>query len=212
LNGPLELSVGRDLVQNEFESQRVEKFAAQESLKAQKLADLSLEQLPLIRSPIPPEKKDEPGYCTRLRPAWCVMFLNNFKKTIKNKGPRREFDLEYLRWIYGDEMTALGEGISLLYTIFTQMSAQTGDEAKPEAETPDYQQLLFDQIDREIEAQKTLAAVENVQTFFKECLSNVVLPSDELWDRIEKYRTASARKRNRLLEQLQTIRHLKRQK
>jgi len=43
-----------NLVQNECESQRIEEFAAQEPLKAQKLADLSLEHLPLGG---PPRKK-----------------------------------------------------------------------------------------------------------------------------------------------------------
>jgi hypothetical protein len=66
-------------------------------------------------------------------------------------------------------------------------------------------------IDTAILINERLAELETLQSAVISAPAEVAFPSDEMWDRIEKYRTANARKRSRLLEQLQTIRHLKRE-
>jgi hypothetical protein len=121
LNGPLELRIGRDLVQNELESRRIERFAAQQSLKAQHLADLS--EGPLLckspfRRPVPAEKECQPGYRSRLSPGFCATNLRVFKNHIESFGPQPDKDLDFLASIYGDEITRFGELIVACYKFF----------------------------------------------------------------------------------------------
>lgn len=216
LNGSLELRKGRDYVESEFESRRIEKFAVQQFRKAQNLADLSsLEQAqalytPLMRRPIPKEKEGQPGYCTRMRPAWCAMFLRDLRRNIEKLGPRPDVDMDYLSRIYGHEVTGGGEAIAAHYQMFIYKCAHPANEKTPEGKAPKYKDMLLDIINQEINIQEGLAALEPLQVAVISVPGLVVFPPDEVLDRIEKYRTANARKRKRLLEELQTIRDLKR--
>jgi hypothetical protein len=70
---------------------------------------------------------------------------------------------------------------------------------------------LFDTIEQEIKVQEGLATLETLQEAVISAPGQVVFPLDEMCDRIEKYRTANTRKRSRILQELQTIRDLKRE-
>lgn len=213
LVGPMELKIGCDLVQNEFESQRIEKFAAQQSLKARNLAELDVEQFQVssefrMRRPIPAEKECQSDYLAPLRPEWCAVFLKGLKKSIKSRGLRPDEDMAHLHQIFGTELAGQGEAIRLQYKLF-QLN-QTG-EYPTDGKTRDYEADLLMVIDTAISINESLAAQEALQSAVISAPVEVALPSDGIWDRIEKYRTAHARKRNRLLETLQTIRRLKRE-
>ena len=215
LQGAMEFKIGRDLVQNELEAGRVDNYAVQQFMRAQILARLDVEQFdlrdtPLLRFPIPKEKEGEQGYRTRLRPAFCVMFLNNLKEKIEERGLRPDEDLDFLSLVYGNEITALGEAIVVRYKIFTASERMNKvDKKTAERRNRDFQALVLGAVEREIKSQKERMALEDIREAL-ECASDwVVLPPDHILDRIERYRTAKARKSSRVLGDLETIRRLK---
>ena len=96
LEGPMELRIGRDLVQNELQAGRIEKFAVQEWIKAGTLALADFDndsRAYTHRYPIPKEHQSEPGYFTRLRPGYCTIYLAHLKRTIEQRGLRPDEDL-----------------------------------------------------------------------------------------------------------------------
>ncbi len=70
--------------------------------------------------------------------------------------------------------------------------------------------LVFEAIQREIEAQGIRRALAQVHELFDYAPDSVLPPSD-VDDRIERYRTANMRKMERLLAVLETVRRLKKE-
>jgi hypothetical protein len=215
LRGAVELKIGRDLVQNELEASRIESFALQQFQRARLLSKLSVESFesrhtPFCRYPIPKEKAGEPGYRTCLRPAVCTMFLCLLKRQIEKFGLQPDADLACLSAIYGDQLSPCGEVILFHYNLFTASERRDkadGTSTKPKKIDP--QVLIIEAIDREIKFQELKEVAESRREVIESAFNCTTLPPDHEFDRIERYRTAAARKFSRLLNNLETVRRLK---
>ena len=215
LEGAMELRIGRDLVQNELQAGRIEKFAVQEWIKAGTLALADFDndsRAYTHRFPIPKEHQSEPGYFTRLRPVYCAIYLAHLKRTIEQRGLRSEEDLEFIRLIYGNQMTALAETIVALYKMLEPDADVDKTDGTVEARKigNDHARIL-EVIQSEIKAQEISRELEKVRGSFEPTSDSVVLPPPDVDDRIERYRTANTRKMERSLAILETIRRLKKE-
>jgi len=213
LDGAMELSIGRSLVQNELQAARIEKFAVQELIKAGMLAALDVdshEQKHFARYPCPKECESDPGFCTRLRPAYCVKFLNNLKRLVEKRGPQPDEDKRYLTLMYGSQLTPNAESILILYNgLKTNESLKEADENTKEQKIGDYQARIVEAIDQEIRAQEIRKILDVVRELHETPSDPMLLPSPEVDERIERHRTAQIREKGRLLGILETIRRLK---
>jgi hypothetical protein len=211
LQGATELRIGRDLVQNELQAGRIEKFAVQESKKARTLALFDLDDSRYsLRYPIPKERESDPGYSPRMRPWACVMLLTLLRRTIEKHGLRPDEALDCLKVIYGTQMTDLAEGIVIHFQIFkTRERLHNGEENTGDRKTADHQARILEAIEMEIQAQKIRQTFDEVRESFRPTSDSVVLPPPDVDDRIERYRTANMRKMDRLLAVLETVRRLK---
>jgi hypothetical protein len=211
LEGAMELRIGRALVQNELQAARIEKFAVQEAIKARMLAGLDIDdQRSSLRYPIPKERESETGFCTRLRPAFCVMFLSRLKRLIEKRGPRPDEDVDFIRLMYGSQLTAFAEWILIHYQILkTREGVEKADENIKERKTAHHQACILEAIETEIQAQELRQTLENIRELFEPTSDSVVLPPPDVDDRIERHRTAKMRATGRLLGNLETIRRLK---
>ena len=213
LEGPMELRIGRDLVQNELQAGRIEKFAVQEWIKAATLASADFDndsRAYTHRFPIPKEHQSEPGYFTRLRPGYCAIYLAHLKQTIERRGLRPDEDLELIRLIYGNQMTALAETLVALYKMLESDDDVDKSEGNVEARKIDNSQArILEVIQSEITDQEMRRELEKVRESFEPTSDSVVLPPPDVDDRIERYRTANTRKMDRSLAILETIRRLK---
>ena len=211
LEGAMELRIGRALVLSELQADRIEKFAVQELIKAQRLVGLDVDdQRFSLRFPIPKEHESEAGYLTRLRPRACVMFLRCLKRSIEERGPRPDEDVDSLRLMYGNQMTDFAEGIVIHYQILrTSEHLDKADENARLEKIKFHQALIVEAIEREIQAQEIRQKLERFRELFGPASDAVVLPPPDVDDRIERYRTANIRKMSRLLAVLETIRRLK---
>ena len=213
LEGPVELRIGRDLVQNELQAGRIEKFAVQEWIKAGTLARADFDndsRAYTHRFPIPKEHQSEPGYFTRLRPGYCAIYLAHLKRTIEQRGLRSAEDLEFIRLIYGNQMTALAETIVALYKLLEPDADVDKTDGNVEArEIDNGKARILEVIQREIMAQEIRRELEKVRESFEPTSDSVVLPAPDVDDRIERHRTAKMRRTGRLLGNLETARRLK---
>jgi len=207
----MELSIGHALVQNELQAARIEKFAVQEAIKARMLAGLDIDdQRSSLRYPIPKERESEAGYLTRLRPAFCVMFLSRLKRLIEKRGPRPDEDVDFIRLMYGSQLTAFAEWILIHYQILkTREGPEKADENIKERKSAHHQACILEAIETEIQAQELRQKLENIRELFEPTSDSVVLPPPDVDDRIERHRTAKMRATGRLLGNLETIRRLK---
>jgi len=211
LEGAMELRIGRALVLNELQADRVEKFAMQELLKAQRLVGLDVDdRRGSLRYPIPKERESETGFLTRLRARACVMFLSHLKRLIEKRGPRPDEDVDYLRLMYGSQLTAFAEWILIHYQILrTSEDLEKADENTKERKIGDHQARILEAIECEIQAQEIRQKLENFRELFEPTSDSVVLPPPDVDDRIERHRTAKMRTTGRLLGNLETARRLK---
>jgi len=211
LEGAMELSIGHALVQNELQAARIEKFAVQEAIKARMLAGLDIDdQRSSLRYPLPKERESEAGYLTRLRPAFCVMFLSRLKRLIEKRGPRPDEDVDFIRLMYGSQLTAFAEWILIHYQILkTREGLEKADENIKERKSAHHQACILEAIETEIQAQELRQKLENIRELFDPTSDSVVLPPPDVDDRIERHRTAKMRATGRLLGNLETVRRLK---
>ncbi len=87
LEGAMELRIGRDLVQNELQAGRIEKFAVQEWINARMQARLD-DRSHSVWFPIPKENENEPG----IFPAHASFILRDVsQKTLKCMIEKRAF-------------------------------------------------------------------------------------------------------------------------
>lgn len=213
LEGPMELRICRELVQNDLQARRIEKFAVQEAIKARTLALLDVDERGNpVWLPIPKEHESEPGYSTRMRPEFCAVFLKKLKCMIENRGPRPDEDLDFLRSIYGNRMTDIAKVIVVYFQILkTREHLAKADQNTKVRGIVDYEALIFEAIESEIQVQEMRQTLENIRESYELTSDSVVLPPPDVGDRIERYRTANMRKRGRLLAILETIRRLKKE-
>jgi hypothetical protein len=215
LEGPMELRIGRDLVQNELQAGRIERFAVQEWIKAATLAPADFDndsRAYTHRFTIPKEHQSEPGYFTRLRPGYCAIYLAHLKRTIEQRGLRSDEDLEFIRLIYGNQMTALAETIVAFYKMLEPGADVDKTDGNVKArKIDDGQARILEIIQSEIMAQEMRRELEKVRESFEPASDSVVLPPPDVDDRIERYRTANTRKMDRSLAILETIRRLKKE-
>jgi hypothetical protein len=211
LEGAMELRIGRALVLNELQTDRIERFAMQELLKAQRLVGLDVDdRRASLRYPIPKERESETGFLTRLRCRPCVMFLRRLKRSIEERGPRPDEDVNFLRLMYGNQMTDFAEGILIHYQILeTSERLHKADENARLEKIKFHQALIVEAIEREIEAQEIRQKLEHFRELFGPASDSVVLPPPDVDDRIERHRTAKMRRTGRLLGNLETARRLK---
>jgi len=213
LDGAMELSIGRALVQNELQAARIEKFAVQELIKAGMLAALDVHSYELnrfSRYPVPKEYQSDTAFCTRLRPAVCVKFLNNLKRLVEKRGPQPDEDIKHLTLMYGSQLTPNAESILILYKGYkTIESPENTDEKTKEQTIRDYQARIVEAIDQEIQAQELRKILDVFRELHETPPDPRLLPSPEVDERIERHRTARMRTRGRLLGDLETIRRLK---
>lgn len=212
LEGATELRIGRELVQNELQARRIEQFAVQEAITAKRLALSYVDvRSHSFRYPIPKEHQDEPGYLTRLRPKPCIAFLTQLKGAVEIRGPRPDEDLNFVRLIYGDQLTDPAEAIIIHYLIVKDREDEKGDESTKKREIADDQARVLEAIEREIKAQQILQKLAALSELLLPASDSVDLPPPEIDDRIERYRTANTRKMERSLAILETIRRLKKE-
>lgn len=211
MQGPMELRICRDLMQNELQARRIEKFAVQESIKARMLACCNVDDRSRsVWLRIPKEYESAPGYLTRMRPELCAAFLKQLKRMIENRGPRPDEDLDFLTAIYRSQITDIAEKIVIyLQFLKTREHLEKADETTKVRGNVDYQALILEAIESEIQAQEIRQKLQNIRELYEPASDSVVLPSPDVDDRIERYRTADMRKRGRLLAILETVRCLK---
>ncbi len=211
LEGAIEHRIGRALVLNELQTDRIEKFAVQELIKAQMLVGLNVDdRRGSLRYPIPKERESEREFLTRLRPKACVMFLRQLKRSIEERGPRPDEDVDFVRLMYGDQMTDLAEGIVIHCQILkTSEHLHKADENARPGRIKFHQAHILEAIEREIQAQELRQKLENIRESYESVWNSVVLPPSDIDDRIERYRTANMRRTGRLLGNLETARRLK---
>jgi hypothetical protein len=180
----MELRIGHALVQNELQAARIEKFAVQEAIKAGMLAGLDVDdQRYSLRFPIPKEHESEAGYLTRLRPVFCVMFLSRLKRLIEKRGPRPDEDVDFLRLMYGSQLTAFAEWILIHYQILeTRESLEKADENIKERKIAHHQACILEAIETEIQAQELRQKFENIRELFEPTSDSVVLPPPDVDD------------------------------
>lgn len=213
LEGAMELGIGRELVQSELQARRIEKFAVQESIKARMLACCNVDdRRRSVWLRIPKEYESAPGYLTRMRPELCAAFLKQLKRMIENRGPRPDEDLAFLTAIYRSQMTDIAEKIVIyLQFLKTRERLEKADENTKVRGNVDYQALILEAIESEIQAQEIRQKLQNIRELYEPASDSVVLPPPDVDDRIERYRTADMRKRGRLLAILETVRRLKKE-
>jgi hypothetical protein len=215
LSGPAELKIGWELVQNELEASRIESFALQQFKRARLLSNLSVESFEsrytsFCRYPIPKEKAGESGYRTCLRPAVCIMYLCLLKRQIEKFGLQPDVDLTYLSLVYGDQMSPCGELIMFHYKLLiARERSDKADGTSTEPKKTDHRALIAEAIDQEIKYQEIKESEDARREMIESTFDRATLPPDDVFDRIERYRTATARKFSRLLNNLETVRRLK---
>ena len=211
LEGAMELRLCRELVQNDLQARRIERFAVQESVKAQMLALVNVDdRRHSFWLPIPKEHESKPGYATRMRPEYCAVFLKHLKRMIQNRGPRPEEDMDLLKLIYRDQMTDFAEAILIHFQILKTVERR--DKADENTKVPgieDHRARILEAIDDEIREQEKRQSLENLRELFNPTSDSVALPPPEVDDRIERHRTAKMRAMGRLLGNLETICRLK---
>jgi hypothetical protein len=142
----------------------------------------------------------------------CAIYLAHLKRTIEQRGLRSDEDLEFIRLIYGNQMTALAETIVALYKTLEPDADLDKTDGNVEARKIDNGQArILEVIQREIYAQEIRRELEKVRESFEPTSGSVVLPAPDVDDRIERYRTANMRKMERLLAVLETVRRLKKE-
>jgi hypothetical protein len=212
LEGPMELSIGRELVKTELQARRIDRFAVQEWTKARMLALINDadDQCHAFRLPIPKQHETEPGYCPRMRPQFCAVFLKYLKRLVESHGPRPDEDLAFLEWIYGNQLTIFAQAIVFHFQILQTCQHFDKAHANPKMrDTEDQKARILEAIESEINQQEIRQKLERVPELFEPTSDSVVLPPSDIADRIERYDTMRLRKVGRCLGILGALRGLK---
>lgn len=207
LNDRVEKLIGEDLTRNLIEKERIEKWAEQEGSKAYFDREIQIRQSGDNGGILNSAPKNAPeGFKRPFRPAFCVIHLEHLKKTTEEGGLDPRVAVECIDAIYGSNPTSIATTFRYLFGL--DVAKKGGNDRSPE-QREETKKLILISIEEEIKFQNELVAIESAQRSIEESPNYVAMPSAEVLDRIERYRTSNARARRRILDDLKLIRTLK---
>lgn len=180
--------------------ERVQRVQTLVEMKEQSRAEQFLRQTDSQRANSPDSK--------RLIPEACVEVLSGLRAQVEDRGPLPKEDIQALKWVYGQEPTALGAMSLFLYRVLECKRFQPHEmDEKSKVEYEQLREEILEALKNEIEFQQRLVKLK-LNITKAGSLSNVPVPSSTVEDRIQRYYSANAREFAHLLDALERVRRL----